>query len=212
MTSEVTVKDRRGRLLDHSKRVYSIIVGLAIADACRTLFPFDFSHGLSNSLVLFLTFVVTVVPIYQGFDRSLDIKYYETSLDAPLNPGAYTWDVAMLLVTAIFFVGMAESLRTNGTPTPAAFYFWLGLMLVFDCGVLLIDYAKSPVKETLRPHYRIWGAINLALGIVAIYASFGVAAQEAVGPATGAQWLFLLLAVVRSGIDYSRSMRFRFPQ
>ena len=212
MTNEVTVKDRRGRLLDHSKRVYSIIVGLAIADACRTLFPFDFSHGLSNSLVLFLTFVVTVVPIYQGFDRSLDIKYYETALDAPLNPGAYTWDVAMLLVTAIFFVGMAESLRTNGTPTPAAFYFWLGLMLVFDCGVLLIDYAKSPVKETLRPHYRIWGAINLALGIVAIYASFGVAAQEAVGPATGAQWLFLLLAVVRSGIDYSRSMRFLFPQ
>jgi hypothetical protein len=73
--AEVTAKDKRSRLIDHSKRLYAIIVALAVADACRTLFPFTFSFLPTNSLVLFLSFLVTVVPIFQGFDRSLDIKY-----------------------------------------------------------------------------------------------------------------------------------------
>ena len=125
-----------------------------MADACRTLFPFTFSFPPTNSLVLFLTFLVTVVPIFQGFDRSLDIKYFE-NLETPIRPGVYTWDVAMLILTAVFFLGMAESLQSKGVPTPAAFFFWLGLMLLFDCFVLLVDYVKSPDRGRLGTPYGV---------------------------------------------------------
>jgi len=78
MPDEVTPKEKRGRVVDHAKRLYSIVVGLAVAEACKRLFPFDAWN--STTFVLFGTFLFTIIPIFQGFDRSLDIKYYEVPL------------------------------------------------------------------------------------------------------------------------------------
>ena len=72
MPDEVTPKEKRGRVVDHAKRLYSIVVGLAVAEACKRLFPFDSWN--STTFILFCTFLVTIIPIFQGFDRSLDVN------------------------------------------------------------------------------------------------------------------------------------------
>ena len=59
MSDAVTPKEKRGRVVDHAKRLYSIVVGLAVAEACKRLFPFDSWN--STTFVLFCTFLVTIV-------------------------------------------------------------------------------------------------------------------------------------------------------
>ena len=65
----------RSRLIDHFKRAYQIIVGLAIARACVKVLPHGFSGFPDLEFWLFATLFVTLVPSFHGGDRSLDIKY-----------------------------------------------------------------------------------------------------------------------------------------
>jgi hypothetical protein len=117
----------------------------------------------------------------------------------------------MLILTAVFFLGMAESLRIGNMVAPSPFYFWLGLMLLFDCFVLLVDYLKTSEKEALGAPYARWGAINLVAGVLILYISFRTPSTEPIGQANWIEWLVLIMALLRSGLDYWLSMRFLFP-
>ena len=107
------LEKQRSRLIDHFKRAYQIIVGLAITLACTKLFPAgipSFAIFSDTSFWLFCTFLITVVPIFHGGDRSLDIKYLRESPPGFWGKAAYVWDVYMLLITAILFVKIAQSI------------------------------------------------------------------------------------------------------
>jgi uncharacterized membrane protein YhaH (DUF805 family) len=148
---------------------------------------------------------------FQGFDRSLDIKYYEEPLGETRKARSlYLWDVMMLLITSIFFFGMAQSIEINSIPAPTTFYYIMGLMLLFDCVVLFIDRYKTHIPTRLD-HYWTWILINAALGAFCFYASSAVPNPHPDGPAIGLEWLVLLAAIVRSAIDYAVSTGFMFP-
>jgi hypothetical protein len=104
----VDAAQERSRLIDHFKRAYQIIVGLAITLACTKLFPND-DPGVpwDTSFWLFCAFFITVVPIFHGGDRSLDVKYLQAPAVGFWSRAAYIWDVYMLLITAILFVKIA---------------------------------------------------------------------------------------------------------
>ena len=203
----MTPKEKRGRVVDHAKRLYSIVVALAVAEACKRLFPFESWN--STTFVLFCTFLITIIPVFQGFDRSLDIQYYEEPLgETPKARFLYLWYVMMLLITSIFFFGMAQSIEINSIPAPATFYYIMSLMLFFDCAVLVIDRFKTHIPTRLN-HYWTWIVINLILGVICFYASSAVPHPD--GPATGLEWFVLLAAIVRSAVDYAVSIGFMFP-
>ena len=98
---------QRSRLVDHFKRAYQIIVGLAVTLACTKLFPHGIARHPDSTFWLFCTFFITVVPIFHGGDRSLDLKYLGSQPHGFWRRAAYIWDVYMLLITAIFFVKIA---------------------------------------------------------------------------------------------------------
>ena|SRR5215204_6778527 len=79
----------------------------------------------------------------------------------------------MLLITSIFFFGMAQSIEINSIPAPTTFYYIMGLMLLFDCVVLFIDRYKTHIPTRLD-HYWTWILINAALGAFCFYASSAV--------------------------------------
>ena len=114
----------------------------------------------------------------------------------------------MLLITSIFFFGMAQSIEINSIPAPATFYYIMSLMLFFDCAVLVIDRFKTHIPTRLN-HYWTWIVINLILGVICFYASSAVPHPD--GPATGLEWFVLLAAIVRSAVDYAVSIGFMFP-
>jgi hypothetical protein len=155
--------------------------------------------------------LVTIIPIFQGFDRSLDVKYYEVPLGETSKARMlYLWDVMMLLITSIFFFGMAQSIEIHSIPAPATFYFIMSLMLFFDRVVLVIDRFKTHIPARLD-HYRTWIAINLVLCVICFYASSAVPNPHPDGPATGLEWFVLIAAIARSAIDYAVSVGFMFP-
>ena len=204
----------RGRLVDHFKRVYTIIAGLAITEACRHLLPFAFDSWPGASFWMFCTFFVTIVPIFQGGDRSLDIKYLYNPPTGPASRWLYIWDVYVLLVTALLFVCTAESIPQL-PPAPAAdpanFYYWMAIVLVFDAVALAVDWLKSPAPQELRP-YGLWIVLNAIVGVICFIAAVSLShAGVTMAPSLVAFGVFIV-ALARTILDYAKSGRFMFPR
>src|SRR4051794_26974186 len=118
----------------------------------------------------------------------------------------------MLLITSIFFFGMAQSIEINSTPAPKTFYYIMGLMLSSSI-------VRCSLSTALRVIYRHdwtitelpWIGINLILGVICSYASSAVPNPHPDGPANGLEWFVLIAATLRSVIDYAVSIGFMFP-
>jgi hypothetical protein len=214
---EEEVRQQRSRLIDHFKRAYQIIVGLAITLACGKVFAHGTIELSDPALLLFCTFFITVVPIFHGGDRSLDLKYLGEKPSSGWNQLAYIWDVYMLLITAIFFVKIAQAipgpgigfLDNSGTATAGHFYDWMAAMLFFDAIVLFIDGVKSALLGsrawTRLQVYVTWILLNVVLGVVCL-----VIPQTSWSPETVGIVVFLA-AFVRTVLDYIAGSKFMFP-
>ncbi len=230
MTQAKTKTDpvvQRERLVDHFKAAYQIVVGIAITIACTNLFadgilkfPFDVSFWL------FGIFFITVMPIFHGGDRSLDVKYLTTPTTGFAARVSYLWDFYALVITAILFVKIAQAIpgpvpnpipvvgqaaaaaAAAAAPTPAHFYAWMVIMLVFDVVVLIIDGIKSELFSA----YGKWIALNLALAIVCLWARSQPAwlPLPLVSDTAAAETVFVL-AFLRTVLDYASGGEFMFP-
>jgi hypothetical protein len=216
-------RTERSRLIDHFKRAYQIIVGLAITLACTKLFPSGTVTVPDVTLWLFCIFFITVVPIFHGGDRSLDVKYLGSRPRGFWGRAAYVWDVYMLLVTAIFFVKIAQAIPGvglgfgGGKPpqTPQLFYEWMAGMLAFDVGVLVIDWIKSGILRTqgwneLRV-YAKWIVLNLVLALVCCVAASPPAFVSSQISVESISIAVFAIALTRSVLDYSFGKNFMFP-
>jgi hypothetical protein len=207
---------------------YQIIVGLAITLACTKLFP-DGVFRLSDvSFWLFCTFFITVVPIFHGGDRSLDIKYLRAQPIGFWRTAAYVWDVYVLLITAILFVKIAQAIPGGqaipgaailgaGSPqqaTPQLFYGWTAAMLIFDIFVLGVDWLKSGLlrtegKEELSAYFK-WIGLNLFLATVCLLAIFRPSFLASLSANTVSIIVFAF-AFSRTVLDYTFGKKFMFP-
>jgi hypothetical protein len=215
--SPSTGREQRSRLIDHFKRAYQIVVGLAIAQACGKVFAegkFDFADP---ALLLFCIFFITVVPIFHGGDRSLDLKYLGAQPTRLRDQAAYVWDVYVLLITAILFVKIAQAipgpglvfLGSSATKSPRLFYDWMAAMLFFDVVVLIIDWIKSGLLKSRAwgelQVYGIWIALNGVLGAACLWVPDFHLETEVVGI------IVFGAALLRTILDYFFGRRFMFP-
>lgn len=214
-TAQAPIDPERSRLIDHFKRAYQIIVGLAITLACGKVFARGTVELSDPALYLFGTFFITVVPIFHGGDRSLDIKYLRARPTKFWDRFAYIWDVYMLLLTAILFVKVAQAIPGPGlsfveaTGSSDHFYEWMAGLLFFDSAVLVIDSLKSSFLNNRGwAHWRaysIWIGSNIALGIVCLGVPLMGWSSEFVGI------LVFGGAIIRTLVDYISSSKFMFP-
>ncbi len=166
------------RLIDHFKRVYAVVAGLALSEACRHTLP---AQSLGEyQLWMFAALFITLVPIFHGGDRSLDHKYLNAPPKTSFQVLAFLWDDYMLLLTALLFVCAAESIPQAGQPCaavkldPSRFFFWMATMFGFDVAVLLADDARTCVLKKLghkswrealeiKPHHLAWSGMNFCM-------------------------------------------------
>jgi hypothetical protein len=217
--------EERPRLIDHFKRAYQIIVGLAITLACTKLVPDGIPSSrifLDTSFWLFCAFFITIVPIFHGGDRSLDIKYLRKSPGGFWGKAAYVWDVYMLLITAILFVKIAQSIPVPQTAsgsggtilgqalsppsTPDNFYRWMAIMLFIDVGILIVDGFKNALLGT----YVKWILLNLVFGFICLYATAPPNFLPSLSELTVSIVVFAF-AFLRTLLDYTFGGRFMFP-
>ena len=223
-------RQERSRLIDHFKRVYTIIAGLAITEAVRRLVPLPENWLGGPALWLFVIFFLTIVPIFHGGDRSLDLKYMERKRASGLQRFWYLWDVYMLLITAMLFVAIAEAIPHPQESLPhrivtvadtLAFFEIMCATLVFDVAILVIDRIKAEdaVKAKLLP-YKTWIALNTAFAIVCGAIAYAVAHADSQGVAkvfglsVDLHVIFPLAAITALGRtvwDYRVGKEFLFP-
>ena len=209
--STSAANEERKRLVDHFKRVYSIIAGLAITEACKKLFPFSLASLGDYRFWMFAALFISVVPIFHGGDRSLDRKYIDHPAVTPKERASYIWDVYMLLITAILFVGVAEAIPGSKIPSsdPAYFYYSMCILFWFDVFVLVFDFLKSGKdrKNKLRQSYYLWIPMNFFVGLICL----AVGAICGLSPLTIVSFGVFILALSRTVLDYSLSDDFMFP-
>jgi hypothetical protein len=215
---------QREGLVDHFKAAYQIVVGIAITIACTNLFADGFiKFPLDVSFWLFAIFFITVMPIFHGGDRSLDVKYLARPATGFSARVSYLWDFYALMITAILFVKIAQAIpgpvvspvpavsqgaaASAPAPTPAHFYAWMAIMLAFDVVVLIIDGIKSQLFSA----YGKWIALNVALAVVCLWAR---SQPDWLPPhfsdgATGE--IVFVIAFLRTVLDYVFGGTFMFP-
>jgi len=169
--------EAHNRTIDHFKAVYAIIAGLALTEACLRVMPL--SSAWDFRIPMFFTLFITVVPIFHGGDRSLDVKYRGHIPQNGWERAKLLWDDYMLLLTAILFVCVAEAIpkqpeagHAAAELNPQAFYYWMAVMLGFDVFVVAVDRIKTPKPERPKKKpYLDWMWMNAALAGLCWWAS-----------------------------------------
>ena len=207
---EIRRRDRL-RLVDHFKRVYTIIVGLAITEACKKLWPVSWDSLHRPQLWMFAAFFVSIVPIFHGGDRSLDRKYGDTPTWG--RRFGYIYDVYILLITAILFVGIAEAIPTSKDSSGGSyFYTFLGFVFIFDALALWIDFVKAPrAQRSQLRSYSLWIILNGVVWLSCWAAAFPASKWAEPRLAYGVSVAVFVLAAIRTVADYFFSDDFMFP-
>jgi hypothetical protein len=188
------------RSVDSLEKIYAVVIAFAISQAVQS-FLRDPSGAVGVSLEhissggpAFVAFLVTLVPFWHGMNRHLDRCYLEKTSD--VVHGALLLDFGVFLVEACFLFAAGWSLR-SGIDS----FIYLGSLLGVDMLWAFISHQiHFPGKKS---HAVRWSVINIGALVVAIL----IVAY----PFQPKTWVLMVVAIVRSIIDYGLCWDFYFP-
>jgi len=202
----------RSRVVDHWKRLFAIVCGFAITVACVRAYSCLLVADV-HGIMLFVAFISTLLPVFHGMERSLDLRYLEARSPVP-TAVRLMGDTGVLMISALFFLVLGLSIRDHSQAwlTPHSdrlrFIFLWALVgfLVFDSLVLFATRNRlqqvAPESGAHESHKRL-ALLNLA--------SAGAVAAAGLLDVLGGL-LIAVVAVGRSIIDYLMSGGFLYPQ
>ena len=192
------------RSVDSLQMIYAVIIALAIGNAIQTIFLdtttklFIFDFSLLSSLPAFLTFIVIIVPFYQGMNRHLD-NCYIINTERHVE-GALLFDFLVFFFEAIILYAFSASIKSG-----LNCFIILGILLFVDVIWGLISHWIH-YKE-VKPGVIRWSIINF-ITIIAGTAVFLLSIYTDNNKA----WILFLIALVRTVCDYGFSWQFYFPR
>lgn len=192
------------RSVDGLQKIYAVVVALAISQAVmnflkdRNDFGAFFTAEAWNAMSAIAALLLTVVPFYHGMNRHLERSYLER--DAGARHGALLLDFSAFFLESFVLLAVSWSIRKG----PLAFFF-LGVLLVGDViwGIMshFIHYAGGQ-STVLR-----WSAINMGAVVLGGLVWFTEAFPE-----SKKVWVFLVIAFLRTVLDYKFGWDFYFPK
>jgi hypothetical protein len=173
----------RSRTIDQIKRLYAVVMGVALTTVITNCFLWD--RAVPNAgwdthavfLAITVSFVSPMALYYLGGERMMDQKYLRPAADNP-HPIVLWLDLAMLGLTAALFVVVANAIPPPPSPDQAnplsvkdaqrtilPFVHALAALYFIDASVLVVQaFAVSEEDEKLRSKLRkayiVWAAIN----------------------------------------------------
>lgn len=192
------------QLCDLYRVVIAIAVGLAfhnIIDTNVTPIPVKL-----DQLVTFLSLILTVIPFFHGAVRHLFATYAEGGGSTRIKNWAILIDYYLLFMEGGLFVALASTLADT-----MAFLVILTLVLGLDCiwGVLAaIGFAGTRSQKAEIK----WAIINFGAVVVLVALLLFAPVLLQLGLTDRyLQWLILLIASVRTVIDYALNLSFYCP-
>jgi hypothetical protein len=192
------------RSVDSLQRIYSMIIALAIAYAISTVFIDEHQYlrnldAILPNLPKFLTFIVIIVPFFHGMNRHLDRCYLTKECD-PIK-GALLYDFFFFFVESVILFIFAGTLRSPGLTC----YKVLAILLVIDsCWAILSCWVHYKSFKNTPGTWCVINAISVGLGVIVYFHHYF--------DESGKVWVFFVMALARSIVDYKLCWRFYFPE
>jgi hypothetical protein len=189
------------RSVDSLQQIYAVVIALAIAQAVQSLLKNPVAGTLLElsqilvGLPAFVAFLFTLVPFWHGMNRHLDRCYLEKKSAAV--HGALLLDFASFFLEASLLFAAGWSLRSG-----IYSFIFLG-------GLLLVDMLWGGISHQIhfpghKSHVIKWAKINLAAMLLAILIVEYPFQHKPI--------LLMVVAIVRSVIDYGFCWDFYFPR
>ncbi len=201
----------RNRVVDHWKRLFAIVSGFAITVACLRVYSCALSRDLAG-ILQFVVLIVTIPPVFHGMERSLDLRYLQRRSPIP-GAARMVGDTAVLMLTGLFFLGLALSIPDHGqswlVDRKDILRRWYMLLLVsfFFFDSIVLWATKKRLQETAPEAGAHSAHRNLAILNVLTCAAIIAAVGFDLG-----FWPVALIAVGRTLLDYKISRAFLYPQ
>jgi hypothetical protein len=170
-------------------------VGMTVAPQDNALRIFDLS---SQSLAIFGTFFITLVPFYHGASLHMLTTHRDSS--APRKRGEALVDFFALALEAVMFYAMAKSIGQS-----ESFVLWFAALLLLDTGWVGFTYFKSQTDVGQAPKW--WAFLNSAMLLILMLLWSPLRAQE-----PQAYALLFGASLVRTFLDYLKCYTYYFPE
>jgi hypothetical protein len=189
---------------------YSFLISFAITQATlKIAIALDSIHRASDAIgyvLLYIAFLATIVPFYQGMNRFL----YSTHVVRPLEKPDSKASPLLLDIYAFLTMGCIIFLMGRYLDNPYKFFYLWSCLLVVDIIWSLIVWQ---VQNSKQPIWALNNFIWLIFAWTYWYAAFLLRHINNVD-AVGAHWLpygLVFIQCMRSFFDYKINWKFYFP-
>lgn len=195
------VERSKERSVDSLQQIYAVVIALAISQSIESLLK-DPIHGtvlqmdqILVGLLPLIAIFATLIPFWHGMNRHLDRCYLEKK--SAIAEGALLFDFATFFLEAGLLFAAGWSLRSG-----IRSFIYLGLLLVVDMIWATISHQIHFRHQ--HSHALRWSIINIA----AMLAALPIVAC----PVSHKTILLMVIAVLRSVVDYKFGWSFYFPR
>jgi len=189
-------KTKNRRSVAHLQGLFAVVVGLALTAAItklvdETAAPVPIHQG---ALPYFVVYLITLIPLYHGGLRHLDITYIEAAQQPEALALIFDWGLLFLESCGLFalalFITQAEYFC----------YIFTGL-LCFDAFWAFLAHLFSPGDRRMHPEWR-WAIINAVTVVILIIVLWSLKVLSIDTSQT--LWVFVgTIAVARTICDYT---------
>lgn len=197
--------EARKRAVDHLERLFTLLVGLAIALAFGRASTHDEVANMRDwqELSRLAVFLVTVIPFAHGALRYLDAAY--VTGESPARDTGFLCDGMLLLTEAAILTSMAAVLPNEGE-----FWFFYALLLTIDIiwvwTTVFHKEGKCSQADPPTADYKWWSLINGIAVLLVLLTAYTVFIKDE------SRWIVLAaLGVLRTVGDIAVTKGFYFP-
>jgi hypothetical protein len=185
------------------QHIYTIVLALAIGEAFKQFVADAHREPQKrrihwNQLLALVAFLVLVIPFFQGMSRHFYVTYFQEPFPSPYSVWLFVDCIAFTIEGSLFFV-LSRSL-------PAVqwkrFYTTVILLLALDGTWGLIVHGHN--AETIQAWLILDGVFLVVFGLVLLTCW---KRNEFVGATIG-----MLIAIIRTVLDYTWLWQFYFPE
>lgn len=168
MTMRIKMKSnsvtKRKNSISSLVNLYTVVIGVALTYSVTGLFQLDSGLKTINKadILLFIAFVVTLVPFFHGALRHLNDSYLENA-NPHIKDGALIIDFLLLFLHALFFVILSQLVKL-----PSNFAWVLVVLLSIDVIWGVIAHFAFSASKGFTAESK-WTIINLVFVSLSVW-------------------------------------------
>lgn len=198
----------RERSVANLQLIYTVLIGLAVAECLRGLLSTWASTGKAPTLATVMaaiSFLVTIVPLYHGASAYLDATYVSGERSA--RSGALLLDLPAVFLEGLLTFALALMIHNT-----SVFFTLLALLFLLHTGWVGLTNLTAATDQDRVPDYRAWAAANVIAVACILVSLWSNLLKWSFWPSALIQSIAVgLVTIGRTVYDYSSVWGYYYP-